>query len=175
MADVYAIFGTLIALGIAYPGLLAAWQMLFPGFMKRIQQRIDGSAWATFGLGTGVGVPVILITIFLISVPSPVFRFLGAFLAVCALALASLGAAGLAGLMGGRLNEISGGRYSVSGAQVRGAIALGLAGIFPIIGWLLVFPLGTLTCFGAGVHTLFSRARQETPTGELGMLKTTEA
>jgi hypothetical protein len=175
MADVYAVFGTLFALGIAYPGLLAAWQMLFPGFVGRTRQRIAGSAWASFGLGIGIGIPLILIIVFFISVPVPVMRFLGAFLALCALSLSSLGAAGLAGLMGSRLNEISGGRYSVPGAQMRGAIALELAGIFPFIGWLLVFPLGTLTCLGAGVHALFSRSGQEKPAGDLGMLKPTEA
>jgi hypothetical protein len=165
MADVYAVFGTLIALGIAYPGLLSAWRMIFPGFVERAQNRILNSAWATFGIGAGVGLPVILFSIFLISIPAPLLRFIGAALAIFALSIASIGAAGLAGAMGARLNDLSGGRYSIPGAQMRGAVALELAAIFPLIGWLLVFPLGTLTCFGAGLHALISR--QEAP--ETGM------
>ncbi len=167
MADVYAVFGTLLALGIAYPGLLSAWRMMFPDFVERTQKRISQSPWRSFGLGAGLGVPVILVSVLLVSIPAPPVRFIGALLAVFALSLASLGAAGLAGSMGSRLNELSGGRYSVPGAQVRGAVALELAAIFPFIGWLLVFPLGTLTCFGAGVHALFTRTVDQQPSTEV--------
>jgi hypothetical protein len=175
MADVYAVFGTLIALGIAYPGLLAAWRMMFPAFVGRAQTRVLDSPWASFGLGAAAGVPVILAAVFLISIPAPPVRFIGALLAVFALSLASLGATGLAGVMGNRLNEYSGGRYSPPGAQVRGAIALELAAVFPFIGWLLVFPVGTLVCFGAGVHTLFSRAGSDESVAESGVAQASGA
>lgn len=174
MADVYAVFGTLIALGIAYPGLLAAWRMLFPGFVERSHRRIESSAWGTLGLGAGVGIPVILAAAFMLSLPAPVLRFFGAALAVFALSIASIGAAGLAGLMGNRLNEVSGGRYSVPGAQVRGAVALELAAIFPLIGWLLVLPIGTLLCFGAGVHALFARSTGAAEPGSVGLAQASQ-
>jgi hypothetical protein len=157
MADVYAVFGTLFALGFAYPGLLAAWRLMFPEFVERAQRQIQDYTWRAFGFGTGIGVPVILAVVLMISIPAPILRFIGIVLAVFSLSIASIGAAGLASLMGARLNEGSGGGCSLPGAQVRGAVALELASIFPLIGWLLIFPFGTLMSFGAGVHALFSR------------------
>ncbi|MGD8621886.1 MAG: hypothetical protein PVH60_08040 [Anaerolineales bacterium] len=175
MADVYAVFGTLIALGVAYPGLLSAWRMMLPAFVERAQIRISSNAWGSFGLGAGLGLPVIFGSAFLVSVPAPFLRFLGVTIAVCALSLASLGAAGLAGLMGSRLNDLSDNRYTMPGAQVRGAVALELAAIFPLVGWLLVFPLGTLTCFGAGVLALFLRPNFQDKTTQIHAPQTGEA
>ncbi len=43
MADVYAIFGTLLALGIAFPGMLTAWWLLFPRTVEGAQQRLSGN------------------------------------------------------------------------------------------------------------------------------------
>ena len=37
MADVFAVFGTMLALGIALPGLLVAWRLLVPGVVIRAQ------------------------------------------------------------------------------------------------------------------------------------------
>ena len=41
MADVFALFGTLLALGIALPGLLLTWQLLLPNVVSRAQQRLN--------------------------------------------------------------------------------------------------------------------------------------
>lgn len=175
MADVYAVFGILIALAIAYPGMLLAWRTLFPDFVARAQARVAAFGWASFGFGVVVGVPVVFGTGFLISTPAPFLRLTGAILAILALTLASIGAAGLASLMGDRLNRMSGGRYSGPGAQLRGAVALELAAVFPLIGWLLVFPLGTLTCFGAGVYSLFSRRSGDKPLDDQTLMRASEA
>jgi hypothetical protein len=175
MADVYAVFGTLIALAIAYPGLLLAWRTIFPDFVAKAQGRVLASGWATFGLGIAVGLPVIFVCSFLISIPAPILRFAGVILAILALTLASLGAAGLASVMGDRLNGMSGGRYSAPGAQVRGALTLELATVFPLIGWLLILPLGTLTCFGAGVFSLFSRRSGEIHQADQTLMPASEA
>ncbi|MGD8632741.1 MAG: hypothetical protein PVF85_04165 [Anaerolineales bacterium] len=175
MADVYAVFGTLIALAIAYPGLLLAWRMIFPDFVSRARSRVAVSAWASLGLGVAAGLPVVIASIFLISLPAPFIRLVGAILAVFALTLASLGAAGLTSVMGERLNDLPGGHYSAPGAQVRAAVALELAAVFPFIGWLLVLPLGTLTCFGAGVYSLFSRKGGEMLLGDPPVAQISEA
>jgi len=157
MADVYAIFGTLIALGIAYPGMLVAWRLLFPDVVMRAQQRITGSPWGSLGIGVVAATPVIGLSIIFLSAPGGLAKFLGLLIVVAGLGVASLGGSGLAARMGGQLNEISGGRFSIPGAHVRGAVALELAAIFPLIGWLIVLPLTTLACFGAALRALISR------------------
>jgi hypothetical protein len=43
---------------------------------------------------------------------------------------------------------------SPSGAFIRGAVALELAAIFPIVGWFLVIPFVLLAGFGAGLFGL---------------------
>ena len=40
MRDVYAIFGTLLALGIAFPGWLFAWWLLFPSRVEQARRQI---------------------------------------------------------------------------------------------------------------------------------------
>ena len=40
MADVYAVFGTLIGIGIAYPGMLTAWWLMFPRIVTRASDRL---------------------------------------------------------------------------------------------------------------------------------------
>jgi len=65
------------------------------------------------------------------------------------LALASLGASGLADLMGRRLMLKVGPGGSLLAGFLRGAVALELASAFPGIGWFLVIPLGTVAAFGA--------------------------
>jgi hypothetical protein len=157
MADVYAIFGTLIALGIAYPGMLAAWRLLFPDLVNRAHSRITTSPWSSLGIGIGAAIPIVILSAIFFSAPGGVGKFLGLLIAVIGFALASLGASALASRMGVQLNEISGGKYSVPGAHLRGAVALELAAIFPFIGWFIVFPLTTLACYGAAWRALLSR------------------
>ena len=163
MADVYAVFGTLIALGVAYPGMLVAWRLLFPEMVIRAQARVSSSPWGSLGLGIAAGVPVILLSIILLSAPGPIGKFLGLLIVVLAFGFASLGASGLAASMGAQLNDLAGGRYSMPGAHVRGAVALQFSAIFPFIGWLVVFPISTLICLGASLRALFVRGGDNVP------------
>lgn len=45
MADVNAVFGTLLALGIVYPGMLIAWSLIFPSFVGKASARIESTPW----------------------------------------------------------------------------------------------------------------------------------
>ena len=51
MADVFAVFGTMLALGIALPGLLLTWRLLFPKVVDRAQQRLTQTPWRCFFSG----------------------------------------------------------------------------------------------------------------------------
>jgi len=41
MADMYAIFGSLIIVGISYPALLTIWWLLFPEKVEKARVRIS--------------------------------------------------------------------------------------------------------------------------------------
>src|SRR3972149_2075838 len=137
MADVYAVFGPLLALGIAFPGMLVAWWLLFPRVVARASGCLDRSPWSCLGIGLGLAVAVAILAGVLSAVPLGLFKFIGLLLTVLALGLASLGAAGGAPGRANRPSERAAGRHSPFTGFLRVALALELAAAFPLIGWLL--------------------------------------
>ena len=97
----------------------------------------------------GSSLPLII----LFNLPWGGFRAIGIAGMLLLLAVASLGAAGLAAMMGQRLQSL-GLNSSQVGATVRGAIALELAAVFPLVGWFFVIPLTFITTLGAAVFSL---------------------
>jgi hypothetical protein len=151
MADVYSVFGTLLALGIVYPGMLTAWWLIFPRLVDRASLRLERTPWKSLGLGVAAGIPLGLVVAILLSSPLGPARFLGGSTLVLALAFASLGASGLAAVMGRRIAERSAEGISAAAGFLRGAIALELAAAFPIIGWFFVIPVVVVSSFGAAL------------------------
>ena len=76
------------------------------------------------------------------------------------LGTASIGAAGIAAELGLRINWKNDGAFQSLGAFLRGASIITLASFFPIIGWLLVIPVGTFTSLG-GVVSSFRRKKTD--------------
>lgn len=147
MADVSAIFGSLLIFGIAFPGLLSAWWLLFPVTVECAQIRLEQTPWQCFWFGGILTAAVIVPIVILLILPFGPAQFLGWILILLVLSISSLGSAGIAAKMGQHLVEKS--ALSPAAAFVRGAIALELAVFFPLIGWLLVFPLTIVIALGA--------------------------
>lgn len=150
MSDVMAIFGVLLLLGFAYPGMLTTWRALFPAVVDRACARLAGSMWKCFGFGLVVAFAFALPALILIALPFGPAKLIGWSIVASSLMLASLGASGLASLIGERLGQMSGPSWSEASVFVRGAVALELAAAFPIIGWFLFLPLSTVAAAGAG-------------------------
>lgn len=151
MSDVTAIFGTLLTIGIVFPGLLTAWWLLFPNTVERARVRLEQTPWTCLWLG-GVLTAVLVIplaVLLAIGGPAQAIGWLGI---ASSLTFASLGAAGLAALMARRLQGTS--QLTAAGAFVRAAIALELAAAFPFIGWVVVVPLAIVISLGATVFAL---------------------
>lgn len=163
MADVSAVFGSLLALGIVFPGLLTAWWLIFPATVARAEQRFLRTPWRCFWMGL-VWLPLLALpTIFLVAIPLPPVRALGILAALAAVGMATLGAAGIAAGMGHRLGRRAG-ELSRWGAFLRGAIALELAAIFPLLGWLLVIPATIVVALGAAIFALLHWEPRGAPT-----------
>ena len=154
MADVYAVFGTLLALGIAFPGLLTGFWLLAPEAVGRARQRVERTPDRRLFLGLGASILTILLVSLLSAVPLGLFKLLGAILAFAALAVATVGAAGTASAMAARLQRVMGGNLSGAAAFVRSAIALELAAVFPLVGWFAVLPVCLVASYGAGLFSL---------------------
>jgi hypothetical protein len=154
MADVFAVFGTLLVVGIALPGLLLTLRLLFPKIVGRAEQRLTQTPRKNFFLG-GIALIIYLIpVIILFNLPWEVFPALG-LLALFALgAIASLGAAGLASALGQRLTHL-GVESSTAGSIIRGAVAIELAAVFPFIGWFIFIPVTFTFTLGAAIFALF--------------------
>ena len=154
MADVYAVFGTLIGLGIAYPGMLTAWWLMFPRIVGRASERLEHTPWRCLAIGGALAMPLGIVIAILLAQPYGPVQFVGATLLFLSLAAATLGASGLADLMGRRLTSKVGQSGSSLTGFVRGAVALELASAFPGIGWFLLIPLGTVAAFGASTFAV---------------------
>ena len=150
MRDVYSIFGTLLALGIAFPGWLFAWWLIFPQRVERAESQLTDHTGRCLRVGLLATVPTILAVLVLINVAVPFAQVLAVAIALSALAFAALGAAGLTLRMARQLQRRSA-ELSESAAYLRAAIALELAAAFPFIGWLLVIPFTILYAFGAAI------------------------
>jgi hypothetical protein len=153
MADVFAVFGTLLAVGIALPGLLLAWQLLLPKLVDRAQQRLDHTPWQCFFSGTGFFFIYLIPILIFFNLPWGGFRAIGGIVTLILAAIASIGAAGLAKLMGHRISNL-GFNASAVGATVRGAVAMELAAAFPLIGWFIFIPLTFIVALGAALFAL---------------------
>ena len=156
MGDVFAVFGGMLALGIALPGLLLAWSLLVPATVERARLRLERTPWRCFWLGLATLLAIGLPLVVLFNIPAGTVQLLGWVGSFILLALASVGAAGLAALMGERLRGV-GLAASAPGALLRGAVALELAAVFPLIGWFIVVPLAAICSLGAVMFALLRR------------------
>ena len=158
MADVYSVFGTLLALGIAFPGLLVAFWLFYPQQVDEAASIVGESLLRCLGSGAlaslGVGLPVVVLT----SIPSGVSNLLAGVLVIGSLGIATLGAAGIALVLGKRLSDRSG-EVSPARAFLLGAIAFEMAAAFPVLGWFGVVPVTLFASFGVALRVLFRRRK----------------
>ena len=156
MADVAAIFGTLLALGIAFPGLLTTLWLLFPKSVERAKTRLELHPFRCFWAGLFVGGVVGLPALALLNVPG-LGQFMGAVLIILALTFSAIGAAGMVVRLAERFETLSQTRMVGAGSFVCAAVALELGAIFPVLGWFVVMPLLIIMSLGASVLSLSRR------------------
>jgi hypothetical protein len=154
VADVYAIFGTLLALGIAFPGMLTAWWLLFPGTVERASKRVSTTPGRCFGLGVLATLMLAIPAAALLALPVGGAKLLGIVLVAAGLAFASLGAAGMAAAMGRVWRRHAGENASQTGSFVRAAVVLELAAAFPFLGWFVFIPASILVSLGGAVFAV---------------------
>jgi hypothetical protein len=153
MADISAVFGILISLGIGFPGLLTTLWLLFPATVERAHFRLEQTPWQCFWLGGVLTAIIVIPTVILLALPFGPAKFIGWTLIALALVLSCIGFAGIAAKMAERLAR-STTQSSPAGAFVRGALALELALAFPVFGWFFILPLTIVTALGATGFTL---------------------
>jgi hypothetical protein len=157
MSDVYAVFGTLLALGIAFPGLIVTWWLIFPTPVSRAEEQLTRAPGRTFFMGLLLTFVLTILVIILANVPLAGARATAVILVIVTLAFATIGAAALTNRLAGRLRERTNPGLSPAGGFLRAVVALELAAAFPIIGWFLFIPLCLILCLGAATLALLRR------------------
>jgi hypothetical protein len=152
MADVYTVTFIIIGILITVPALLVGLNLLMPGPTIRAQVRLRETPGRSFGLGavlTAVFLTIILVTV---QIPGPGQAF-GFALAIIGMALGSLGAAGMARLLGERIRPLAKPNSDMMNL-LRGAIVYELACLVPFVGWFIFAPLVGMMVLGAAVFAL---------------------
>jgi hypothetical protein len=116
----------------------------------RTERRLVQTPWLCFFIGAGFLAAYLVPVIILFNLPGGGFKLMGFVAVLGLLAFTSLGAAGLAAIMGQRLGLDS----SAAGATIRGAVAMELAAVFPLIGWFIFIPVTFIVALGATLFAL---------------------
>jgi hypothetical protein len=148
MADISAIFFILLIIGVAFPAMLTAWWLLFPSLITRAQIRVDKTPMQSFWMGLAIVVAIAIPVVILLALPFGPAKFIGWVLLAAALALSSIGSAGIAAQLSEQMKK-AGNTFTPLGGFIRGSIVLELAAFFPVLGWFFIWPLMLIMAFGA--------------------------
>ena len=163
LAQVQATVALFVALMISLTGLLTSVAILLPAHSQRAEEALEQSpkrclfvgllSLLTFGFG-----------IVLLNIPNPLMKLIGFALVTAISGIVTVGGAGMAGLMGKRISEMSGAKTTF-GALVRGSVAYSVAVFFPYIGWFVLAPISIVCALGAGVRAMRAPRMQSVSLG----------
>lgn len=148
-----ALVGTLF---VALLGSLSAWslmgQALIPGHVGSVRRTLEETWRRAFLIGLLDAAVLLAVVVLVRQSPLAVF----ALVLVAGLVLAGLPA--LAGLIGERVRRLMGAEPSPGRATVVGVCLLGLAGLLPVAGWILVGVLLVATLGASSLAIAHSRS-----------------
>lgn len=159
MSDVAAIVFTVLAALVAMPCIALVYGVFFPGFARRAEVRVTRNPVATFLAGILATGLVFGLAVALGQGPAPA-KFAAVVLALGGGGVALSGMAGIAGRIGhATASPVDADRPWR--AVVRGSVILELACVFPVVGWLLMFPAALLAGMGAAGLALIPEGRPQ--------------
>ncbi|MEW5985578.1 MAG: hypothetical protein AB1791_02995 [Chloroflexota bacterium] len=153
MTDVYIVTLSLIGILISLPALLVALNLLLPTLTGHAYTRLARTPGRCFVLGLPVALGFIVWMAITTQARFGLLRSSAFLVAVLGMGLGTLGAAGLARLLGERIGRQAATPSSIS-SLVRGALVYELACLVPGVGWLLFAPLAGITVLGAAVFAV---------------------
>lgn len=156
-------FGTLLTVAIAIPCILLLSANLFPQASERAAERLTQHPARSFGIGLLLTLPTGLLIAVLMQAAGGMVQLFGWALLLGLLAVASIGASGLASMLGRRMTP----HATPSAALIRGAVVLECSAILPLLGWFVATPLLIIWSVGAGLPTLRRTARPIAPPAEV--------
>ncbi len=152
LAQVQATVALFVALMISLTGLLTSVAILLPAHAQRAEAELEQSPKRCLFVGL-LSLLAFVFGIVLLNLPVPPLKLIGFAVVTAISGIVTVGGAGMAGLMGKRISEMSGAKTTF-GALVRGSIAYSVAVFFPYIGWFVLAPISIVCALGAGVRAM---------------------
>lgn len=152
VADVLAITFTFIGFFITLAAVWLLFGAFWPNVVGRAHERCQKNPYKTFLIGLLVAAVLIAGIAGLAAVAPPLSLVFSAF----AIGYSLLGLSGLARFVGTRLPS-SIDTTSPWRVHLRGSIVLELTFLFPILGWVMIFPMALILGCGAATLAIFSR------------------
>ncbi len=147
IGDVLSVVAVLGGLWLTSSATLVALAFLAPGAVARGRARIEREPGGTVWLGV-LWTLVPFFGLLVAGAPFPLAKILGLVVVAGSLLVAAVGVAGVASIVGERIEGASGlSRYA---ATMKGAGIVAGAAQLPVVGWFLGAPLLLLIGMGAG-------------------------
>lgn len=166
IGDVLAVVATVVGAAASAWALTICAALVFLRRTDAAHAALHRSWAKCFVVGLIATFVLLFVSTALVSLPLPAAKLMGLFGYTATLALAAVGAAGLARLVANRImrhdTEVS--AYS---ALTRAAGLLVAASAFPVLGFFVIAPLLIILSIGAGTIALVSRAETEGAAAEM--------
>ncbi|MDQ7024202.1 MAG: hypothetical protein Q9P01_15270 [Anaerolineae bacterium] len=162
IGDIMALVSFIFGMIIAYPALLIFLNLLISGRTSKAAHRLNRGMKLPFFVGLIIATLGGFAVVALLSVGS-VLQFFGVVLYLILSFWGTIGIAGLARVFGDRLAELSDKNPSPLYKMLSGGAILSLAFAFPLIGWFVLLPIGTIIGLGAATLSLVTRIPKNTP------------
>ena len=143
---------------LALPALMIFLGMTFTDTSYATAERLHRGFIRPLMVGA-VAVAVVAVPASILLSAGSVFQLVGFILWLMLLVWAFTGMAGLARMIGGRMGAMADRGASPFVETIVGAFVLSFAIAFPLIGWLLILPIGLVA--GLGATILSSRERRQ--------------
>lgn len=151
--DVFAMAGVIAATAVTTWMTILAGALLFSRRSRLAADLLAAHPGQMIGLGAALGFIGVGLGLVFLNLPSGLVKLFGFALLAVTLAIALLGASGLAQIAAARMRAQAP-AMSEFAALGRGAALLVGAGLLPGVGWLLLFPLQLFASVGAGITAL---------------------
>ena len=165
MSDIFKILFPVIGTLMSFVCYCLLFEGTFPAAVERCRQSYQTRPILSIALGAGVGIPGTALGVMFMNLGNPLGQFMGVSTLFLLVSLAILGSAGLASLIGHRLNSPQDAHQPWKRVY-RGAIVLAITFVFPLVGWFLVLPVTFLSGFGAALMSLKWRKKQSAAPGD---------
>ncbi len=148
--DVLAAIAAILATAVTLWAAVLMAGLVFPESTRRAAEALETQPMRLVGRGILVALLGVGLGLVLLNVPFGALKLAGWLLLLATLLMATLGAAGLATMLGDRMRGLAPER-SAFAAMARGAALSVAAGCVPALGWLAIFPLQLFASLGAGL------------------------